>query len=337
MPPYRFLIGFCLLALPAAAPTARAQDAIEQIIRKERITRGDRAIMEAEIDTRVGRLVRAAGASQRTDARERLSKPMASKNASPEGRRVYAEICAEKLAPVIEDPSLERAFDAAMVLRDLGHPACATALVGGLSSDHPAVRLMSARGIQEQHAALAGDAGACRRALRALGRAGRKETDENVLRVIYQAVDFTSDVKDFGYGDQSASALNEILEGRLRQLAEGSNDEYKDEYAAGVAARCFKAAAVNDRKRMARRLAGMLQHCVDRFLDPQTAPEYLDTLNAQIRDMDEAVRRMIQEGGGSPPRSQLRLSTRARIEQQKDDARKAVADLLRAVDGLPGS
>lgn len=330
---------FAFLLLLTLAPTgqrASGQDSLADIAKSAQITARQRATMEAELSIRVKRLKDAgSNSSLRAEAKERILRTAQTAGASRAFLDAYAEICANELTSLITGDALEPAAEALLILMDLDNAATSDALVEGLGAKHASVRLMSARAIQRLHGKLSGDGGKSRAVLRALGRAGAKESDEFVLRVIYQAIDFKASAKSFSAAD-AAEALVTVFDARVQSLASGSRDELKDEAGIEVAARCYADAKPGDKARLIGSMSAFIDNALTRYFDPDTAPEYLATLSRMTTRIEEAVRDMAKASGVNLSCDRLKLNPRASDRmKQEPDARKVLDCINKALSGNP--
>lgn len=331
--PKRRIAIFAALVLLAIHGRATAQDPLADIMKSPEINARQRATMEAEVSLRVKRLKDAgSNGPLRDEAKERLLRTATAEGGTKAAQDVYAEICANELTGLIGGDAFETASDSVLVLMELDNPATADALIEGLGSKHAGVRLMSARAIQRLHAKLGTRS---RAVLRALGRAGAKETDEYALRVIYQAIDVKDDVKNFKAGD-SAEALAMVFAARVAQLNAGSRDEMKDEVGVEAAARCYEDASAADKSRLIGAMNTFLEQALSRYFDPDTAPEYLATLARFIARMEEVVRDMAKASGVELSCDRLKLNPRASDKKkQQADSQKVLDCINQALSGDP--
>lgn len=328
----RIILSLTTAWIAASAVPAAAQDAVAPYMKLDKLTRAQRAAIESEVAQRVRRLPDAGtDIDKREGARSRITRTATIEGATPAALEAYAEICSGELKPLLDHDVFETASDAALVLLALDHPATSNALADGLQSRHSGVRIMCARALHRLHPKLASDADRCRAALRALGRAGARESDEHVLRVIYGAIDFKGSVRTFKQGAQSADAVADVLAARVAQLAAGSRDELKDEAALEVVARCFGDAEKGTRARLLDAVAGLLGHALIRYFDEDTAPEYLATLSRLIVQMDQVLRDAAKTAGVTVSCDPLKLDPKAKnLQAQRTAAEKVMNCLLTA-------
>ncbi len=334
----RLLIAcFAIATFLAPAAPARAQDPLEPLMKQDKLTRGQRATMEAELSLRANRL-RDAGtnAQLRTEARDRILKTAATSGATQGSLDAYAEICAGELSGITGAELLETAMEAVMILSQLNNAQTVDALAAGLRSRHAAVRLMSARSIQRLHDLIKDDQKKCSAVLRALGRAGAREPDEHVLRVTYQAVDFKSSVRNFKFADLSAKALTEIFQGRLEQLDGGSRDEMRDEYGIEAAARCYADGSRDDKAKLIGSLARFMEHTLARYFDPDMAAESLTAVVRYIGRIEDVLHEMAKASNVTLSCERLKLNPRSADKQDQDAAsRAAIECIFTALRGEP--
>jgi hypothetical protein len=290
-----------LAALATAAAPARAQDRLADILKKPQLTRQDSATIEAEVSQRARKLADATSASDRQAAREKLVKTAQVPGASARGLSVYAEACAAELRGTLDADELNLALAGVLVLSELGQASTVDALALGLESKHAAVRLVATRALAKLQPKLRGDAALVARVLGAAGRAGAKETDEHVLRAIYELLALLAAVNDGAVPDETAKALNQVLEQRTRRLASGGRDEARDEPAFEIATACYAKASPPEQAGLAANVYSHMTHCVDRYFEEDTAPEYLPTLNGLIQRAEKTLSSMAASAGQKPP------------------------------------
>ncbi|MFQ5430850.1 MAG: hypothetical protein ACE5E1_11125, partial [Phycisphaerae bacterium] len=291
-----------LAVIVAVSPPLFARDVLKRILTQDKLTAEDRATIEAEVEQRAYLLADAGADEQRRQsARDALIAPIRIPKATKVGLAAYAQACADELSILVTSAKLDLAFDATLVLVALDNPRTADALALALLSDHGAVRYRAARGIQLLHKDIAKDRGAVRTVLRALGRAGASEKSEAVLRMLYAAIDFNADVPGFKHADECAKALNAVFAARIKQLGNGSHDEWKDEIAYGAAAACYAKASPSQQKELVRHMAAFLTHHVDRYYDTQTAGSFRPTLARLIAAAERSLRAMMRSSNVQPP------------------------------------
>lgn len=330
-------ILFAALGLLLFMPgTLRAQDSLEGIIKSKDISRTQEATMEAEVALRFRRLADAKSADSRESARERITRTATIAGATPAGLAAYAKTCAAEAWNLVSNDDLDKATDGIMVLSVLDHPNTSEALAEGLRSKHAVVRLMAARAIEKLQNKLKDEPSKVRSALSALGRAGASEQEAIVLRVIYQAIDFKADVPSFKNAGDSADALAAVLDARMSQLESGSRGEMTDDYAIDAAVRCYGDAAKNVQAKLISCMYRYLAVCVDRFFDPETASEYLPTLDRLINRIEDAIRNMAKASGSALSCNDLKLNPRqAGNAKHQEDATKILDCISNALAGDP--
>jgi len=329
------LLALCCVL--AAASLARAQDAIEALLRQPSISAQDRAKIETEVTQRVDRLQRAGDdESRRASARARLHDAIQSGRASPDGAAIYAAVVASRLGPIVDGEAFLPALDAAIVLARIPHPSITPALISALGSPHPAVRLKAARAIQPLRPQIARNAGLTADVLRALGRAGANETNELVLREVYRALDFPGAVNDFADAQACADALIQILESRAGRLEAGSRDASFDRTGVPVAAACYSGADAGSQARLVDLVHRLLAMAADRYFADDTAPEYRPTLEAHIRDAEAALFSMMQASNVAPPTQRVSAQLAGDItDAKKQAAQAALAEIGTRLAGDP--
>jgi hypothetical protein len=326
------LIGLCI-----CVSVARGQDPLEDLIKKQKISRQDRAAMETEISSRVQQLTEAGANAQlrkeRTDYLIRMSRL---KGASPEGLAAFAELAAQELAQVTNTSNFDSAFAAMLVIVDISHAQTSAALASALSSEHPAVRYLAARGSKSLHTKLADDAKRSVALLQALGEQGAKETDPLVREMIYKALDFNSDAADFKHANAQADAMVAVFAGRMTTLAAGSNDEAGDLAGISAAAACYSKASKDTKIRLIASVTGLMELAITRYFASQTSVESLPKLAEVITAEEKAIRSMIQASKVQPPAKTI-ASALSGNDRQKNEAptRAALSELRTVLRGDP--
>jgi hypothetical protein len=329
---FRFCwLGIVLTAVVATG--ASAQDRLASVVVKETLSREDLAIIKTEVGERVKALTRAGtNDKRRAQARGRILRTARVSGASPAGLAAYASECAEELEPLTTAEAFQTGFDAVRILIELDNGNTSGTLAAALKSAHAPVRYLAARGIRNLHKQLKDDREKCRVVLRALGDCGASERDGVVLRMIYEAIHFHSDVSDFAFGDACAGALNKVFAARILELLQGSRDEMVDEPGFAVAADCYAAARDTDKRRLIAYMAAFLSHGVGRYFDASTAPEFLPSLERLIGQAEETVHGMIRASSGQVPGKKFSEElTRRASEDEKWTAVQAAWDSLFAV------
>lgn len=319
----------------SVSASALAQDSAAPYMKLDKLSRSQVAALEAEVAQRVRRLPDAGtDLDKREEARARITRTAAIEGATQAALDAYAKICADELTPLLDHEVFETASDAVMVLAALDNENTAEAIGRGLRSRHDGVRLMSARAIQKLQPRLATDATRCRAVLRALGRAGERESDAHVLRVIYAAIDFKRAVRNFKYGANSAEALAQVFQTRVNRLSAGSRDELNEEEAVDVAVRCIADAQSAVKTKLTDEMMAFLGHALSRYFDPDTAPEYFPTLERLIVRMEEAVYAMAKATDVSISCERLKLNPKsANVQRQRPAAQKVMDCLHNAFPG----
>ncbi len=334
-----FPSAIVIFAAAAIGPsTALAQDRLASIITKQKLTRQDIAQIEAEVPERARKLADAASNErERTRARERLLSTARTQGATKAALDVYAEVCSKELESAAASQNFTVGFDAVGVLIELDHPNASGALAKGLTSPHAAVRYRAARGLRLLQSKFKDDESKCRTIIRALAAAGATERDPAVLGMIYQAINFYPDVPDFKFGDESARALNVLLEGRLKRLREGGLDESLDLPAFDLAVACHAAAAEPERIRLAQHLAPFLSHAVLRYLDGHASEEQSAYLSTVVKRMEESMHALIKSSKKSVPKTSLasELASKSAPERKRQAVRAALDELSNILKGEP--
>ena len=332
------LVPAVFLAVIGISTSTLAQDRLEAIVTKRKITNRDRAKIEAEVAQRAKRLADAGKDDHRRNvAREILLKTSQISGTTQAGLDAYAEACASELASLTTSELFETSFDAISVLIELDNVNTAEALAAALRSRHAATRFRAARGLQRMHKKLANHQRACRKILRALGDAGAVEKQDVVLRVIYEAIDLSGDVKNPGAAEGCAHALNTVFESRLEQLESGKRNETVDLPGLRAAANCYAATNAEQKALLIGSVARFLTHTVDRYVAADTAEDHLPVLAKLIKTSEATIHSMIKASQKRPPSKKVGsvLNGRAPTSKTKQDARDALTDLAAILRGDP--
>lgn len=325
------LLWVTALVLAAAGAPVHAQDSLEALIKSQTISRTQRATMEAEVSVRVKRFVDAgSNAERRAEARDRLIRTAQTKGASKAGLDAYAEICSNELKPVMGNSAYDISQDAMLILTTIDNPFTVDAISTGLESQHAAIRLMAARGIQALHAKMGDRPSECETALSALAKAGAAERNELVLRVTYRAINFPADAPGFKYADSCAAALNSVFHARLQQLAGGSRNEHRDAEGLTAAAACYAGASSDQKIQLMRHLADFLQSAINRYFDPDTGDESHSALADIVDRIETVIHGMMKQSNVTPPSVRLAARLRGKVsdrKKQEADVRAALTDL----------
>ncbi|MFH1418094.1 MAG: hypothetical protein ABII12_07425 [Planctomycetota bacterium] len=327
-----------LFAMTALSTPVRAQDRLAAIVTKDKLSRADRALIAAEVPERVKAFASAEGSSKRrTRERDKIIKTARTPNATQAGLDAYVEACGEELGPLAGSDALATALDAANILIELDNANASAALTRGLQSKHAAVRYRAARGLQLLHSRLKGESGKCRDALRALGQAGAVEQNEIVLKKIYEAVNFCTEIPGFAEADASGKALNTIFDRRIGRLASGGRNELADEPGFEAVAACYPSASKGTQRELAQNMAFLLAHGIDRYFDESTTEEYRPTLARLIKKGDDVVRDMIRASNQEAPEQRVGdlIASKSALSAKKPVVEQALADLISVLRGDP--
>lgn len=325
----RCLSMIVLVVISAMSDAALARDKLESTIKKEKLSRRDRSEIETEVQTRAKKLAEAGdNSSRRKDARDALISTIRIKKASQAGIIAYAQACGDELANLVTNSKFEIALDAAIVLVELANNQTAKALARALLSEHPAVRYLAARGIQQLHKDLAASQEDSVMVLKALGRAGASESDAIVLRMVYNAINFHADVQNYQFADDCARALNEVFATRTERLKNGSHDEWKDEMGYSAALDCYAKATRAQQRELIKHMVEFLKNHLDRYFDQETAQSYLRTLKSHVKEVESAIYRMMEASSIQPPSNRLsNLLRRNPTAKMESEAKAALAEL----------
>jgi hypothetical protein len=332
----RLLLPALLVIASATGSPARGQDGLASIVRKASIGRSDRATIRSEVVQRVNQLQKAnLDPDRRASARERLIQTDQTKGISAAGRDVYAQVCSEELAGLTTHARWQTGFDALDVLIALDNAYTASALAAGLQSRHEVNRYRAAFGLHQLHSKLGADSDR-RLILRALADAGEVETQEIVLRRIYQAIDFRAAATDGELADTCAGALDRVLSSRLAQLRKGKRNEAADALGYTAAARCYASAGASMQRLLISHMRGFLGHAADRYFAADTARTYRGTLTGVIRQCEDVIHGMIQASNQRVPGSRVGEAFKRGSKQRKQrNAGAALASLDVVLGGKP--
>jgi|CXWL01.1.fsa_nt_gi hypothetical protein len=334
---FRLSLGLlpCLL-LASTAPSALAQGRLEDAIKKPKPTRQELATIEAEVAQRVKKLSEAVGDSARLqDAKERLTKPAKSKDASPAGLAALTQACAKELSSLVADEDLDLGMASVLILRELDDVGSAEALAAALRSSHASVRIMAARSIHLLHKKLKGKKEECETVISALGLAGAAEKNPFALRRIYEAIKIDPGTE---LADRIADALIQVLASRVRQLAQGSRDEQIDVEGVEAAAACYARAGATQRVGLMRNLSALLAAAVNHYFEPDIGSEQLPRIAKTIAGIEQAMTAMARESKATPPSVKIADITKTRASdraKQEKQAREALAAWLKVLKGEP--
>lgn len=321
-----------------ASGTARAQEALDDILKKATLTPADRATLEADVSQRLKGVFGATGGPTINNARERLVKPAKGKDASKAGLEAYVEFASGELQQYVGGNDVNAGLTAVATLEELDHPKTADVLVGGLSSKYPGVRYVTTRALAALRPKIKDDPAISASVIAALGRAGAVEHDEQVLRRIYSALNFKAAGADGKLEGKIAAGLNEVLSARARQLASGSHDEFKDEEGILTAAACYAGAPGGEQAAMMDSLFTILNSAVNHYLDPGTAAESLPAIGRLAQKLERSIYDMIRASKASPPgKSVSELFKTAPTDRQKlgKEARAGMEELRGVLRGDP--
>ena len=339
MVPHRHLIMMgSFVAVLGIASSVQAQDRLDAIMKKEKLTQQDKATLKAEVAQRCNRLLEPDTSPElRADQREKLVRSAKIDGASPAGLEAYAEYCAEELIGTVAGENYALALAAIMTLVDLDHAKCMEAYVAALASEHAAVRYLGAKGIKDVQVRVKDDRGACSTALGALGRAGATEKDELVLRMVYEAIDFPKVAKDFKFGGECAAALSAVFAGRLAKLEAGSRDELKDGPGIAYATTIYKQASPEQQAELIGLIERLMESAVNRYFESDTAKEFRPRLAGLINQEEQAIHAMIEASGKKPPGKKVEeaLKGGSASDNQKAEAKAAMDDLRKVLAGEP--
>jgi hypothetical protein len=246
------------------------------------------------------------------------------------------EICAGELTPLTHKQ--RHRPDAVLALMAFDHANSARGFAAALSSDHAAIRLMAARGIQNLHAKLANRETDCDEALTALGKAGATERNEHVLRVTYRAINFPADVQGFKQMDACAAALNTVFDGRSQQLSAGSHNEHRDAEGLAAATACYAGAGSEQKAKLVKHQADFLRFAIDRYFDPDTGEESRPAIADAVDRIEKGIHGMMQASNVTPPSSSLASRLKAKTTDRKaleSDVRGSLKELFATLQKDP--
>ncbi len=327
-----------VLCAYAVAPSAQAQSSLENLLKKPSLNREEKATLEAEVKNKVKQLIDAPNAQALADRRDFLLKLARASGMTPAGRAALAGAAAEPLQIVAAGEAFDAAFAASSVLIELKHAGAVGAMVAVLASEFPAVRYMAARGLKNTMPQIQTSAGEFASALNGLSQHGAKERDPVVLRMIYDAIDVHAAGINIKDGDSCAEALAAVFRGRLESLAAGSRDESKDLRGIAASTACYEKAAEAGRVQLAAAMAGLLDHCVNRYFDPDTSVESRPGLADVAAEQEKALRQFMKTSGVKEPGKTVAAVLKARsadLAKQETEARAALDEIRKILRGEP--
>jgi len=320
----------------AMAPgVCRAQDAVAAVLRKSAITAVDKGTLETELPPRVKHVFGNPTNLSAGDARNKLVTPTKEKDVTPAGLDAYSEVLCGELEKYVGQQDLNQALTATLVLKELESPKTIDTLLAALKSPHPGVRFIAVQGLQALRSKIKADDTAAPNVIAALGKAGADEKDEQVLRRIYETLNFKPASGDFKFNDQVAAALSEIFASRLRALTGGSHDEYRDEDSYAAAANCYAAATPPHQAALIAAMYEFLRFSLDHYFDPGVAPESLPVVIRRIQRAEKALDEMMNASKVTPQRSIADRLKPADRQKQEKDIRAALEELHTLLKGDP--
>ncbi|GJQ27478.1 MAG: hypothetical protein HBSAPP02_25100 [Phycisphaerae bacterium] len=331
-----WIVSLCAVVL--ASPFAQAQSSLETLLKKASLNREEKATLEAEIKNKVKQLVDAPNAQALTDRRDFLLKLTRTSGMTPAGLAALADAAAEPLQIVAAGDAFDAAYAATVVLVELKHPRAVGAMVAVLASEFPAVRYMAARGLKSTMPQLQASPGEFTTALEGLAQRGTKERDPIVLRALYDAIDVHAAGINAKNGDACATALATVFRGRLDALASGSRDESKDLRGIAASTPCYEKAGEDGRVQLAAAMAGLLDHCINRYFDPDTSVEARPGLADVAAEQEKALRQFMKTSGVKEPGKTVAAVLKSQstdLAKQETDARAALEEIRRILRGDP--
>lgn len=330
------VVAFCAAA--AMPSIARAQSSLEGLLKKTSLNREEKATLEAEVKNKVKQLVDAPNAQALGDRRDFLLKLTRTSGMTPAGLAALADAAADPLQYVAAAEVFDAAYAATLVLVELKHASAVKPMVAVLASEFPAVRYLAARGLKGAMPVLQASAADLTAALDGLAQRGAKERDPIVLRAIYDAIDLHAAGVNTKYGDACAAALAAVFRGRQGALIAGSRDESKDLRGIAASSACYEKAAEDGRVQLAAAMAGLLDHCVNRYFDPDTSTEARPGLADIAAEQEKALRQFIKASGVKEPGKTVAAvlkSQSADLAKQEADARAVLEEIRKILRGDP--
>jgi len=272
-------------AVAQAPPAAGPADAGTALRSREALSEQDKAALRQWMDARVRALAeasrrldeatrtqdeaaRSAAAKALQAARKQLVEPLG-QGPTPAFRTGYAEIAMAAFPPYMgmgndprgSDPRV--ALYLTQTLASLKQTASLDLMLAALSSRHPAVRYWAARAIRDMRGEIKGNL--VDRTIAELARAGAKEGYPPAVQMIYEAVDFRTQVA--GSAPRVIAAWLEILNGRIQFYDTDLVTEFYPDAAVLGQLAASPDLTDADKKRASQIALAILDRCVQRWAD----------------------------------------------------------------------
>lgn len=298
-----------LVAMPTAPlwaqeTTPPAPSPMEALRNKTGLTDEDRAAIRNWVSPRVAGLVSETPGNAFAEIRS------ASAGASAEFRSALAANCIEQARAAYKSASLRAAAQLISLVHSIPDapldPASAL-LFEALKDERPGVRMAAATGLRDlrQRIATAG-AAALSANLSALRDAGKRESADAVLKMIYQAMNLPEAIPTPPEPKANAQALLELLEARAA-LYEAGKARTESADTAGLraigtpgpsgSASLLTALDDAERKRLSVAVGKMLRHAIRRYVHgtPPLIESRTKTRNPQVAEQRDRVELLIEE------------------------------------------
>lgn len=291
------------VAQDSPAPSA-AQNPLDALRNKTGLTDEERAAMRSWVQARITALVSENPGSAFAELRS------ATANATREFRAAFAAACIELTRGSYKNASLRAAAQLISLVHsipDCPLDAAIALLQDAIKDDRPGVRMAAATGLRDLRPRIAAAGSATLNAvLNALRDAGKRETSDAVLKIIYQAMNYPEVIPAPPEPRTNALALLEVLESRAA-LYESGAAQTENADAAGLraigqpgpsgAAALFTTLDEAERKRLSVAAGKLLQHAVKRYVHgPQPLIDVRTKARSpQIAEQRDRVELLIEE------------------------------------------
>lgn len=291
------------VAQDSPAPSA-AQNPLDALRNKTGLTDEERTSIRSWVQARIAALISDSPGNAYAELRS------ATANAGTEFRTAFAAACIESARTSYKTAGLRAATQLISLIHSIPdcplEPAFAL-LQEALKDERPGVRMAAATGLRDLRPRIAAAGPAVLNvAFSALRDAGKRETSDAVLRIIYQATNYPEVIASPPEPKSNALALLEVLESRSALYDAGST-QTEGADAAGLraigqpgptgAAALFTALDEAERRRLIVAAGKLLQHAVKRYVHgPQPLIDVrTKTRNPQIAEQRDRVELLIEE------------------------------------------
>lgn len=297
-----------MLAAPLRAqdtpPPAATQSPIDALRNKTGLTDEDRATLRGWVQSHIATLISDTPENAYAELRVVVT------GASADFKAAFAGACIDATRGAYKNASLRAATQLISLVHSIPDAPLDTAsalLFDALKDERPGVRTAAATGLRDFRPRIAAaGAPAISAALSALRDAGKRETADSTLKLIYQAMNFPEVIAAPPEPKANAQAILDVLEARSA-LYEAGNARTESADAAGLRAigtpgpsgATALVAALDDaeRKRLMVATGKMLQFSVKRYVNgPQSLiHSRTKTHNPQVADERDRVELLVEE------------------------------------------